>query len=259
MTDDTDTDTDEFGLVARWTADAIEHFDNDHSIPAACRGSGGPGAMDWLAGWLLDGQSTRFVDVGAGLGGPGAWLVQQHGVRPVLAEPVVDAVEGARRLFGLDAVVAAAQALPFADRSFDAAWCLGVLSTTTDKAGVLSELRRVLAPTGRVGLVAYVASGAALDEPEGNHFPAWSELLDLVDAAGFRLDENVTLDDLPDPPEDWDERAAAVDDAVEHHHRSDEHWQGAHQDEQKVAQLLADGDVVGHAIRLTVIERPGGR
>jgi len=249
----TETDIDEFGLVARWTADAIERFNDDHAIPAACRGSGGPGAMNWLAGWLLDGRSTRFVDAGAGLGGPGAWLGQEHGVAPILAEPVVDAVEGSRRLFGLDAVVAAAQALPFAGGSFDAAWCLGVLSTTTDKAGVLSELRRVLIPGGRLGLVAYVASGDAINEPEGNHFPAWSELVDLVGTAGFHIVQSVTLDDLPDAPDDWDERAAAVDDAVEQDHREDDRWQGAHRDEQKVAQLLDDGEVIGHAIRLTPV------
>ena len=36
---------------------------------------------------------------------------------------------------GCPSVVALSQALPFADGAFDAAWCLGVLCTTADKAG----------------------------------------------------------------------------------------------------------------------------
>jgi SAM-dependent methyltransferase len=240
----------EFDAMADWTVDSVERLGADHAIPAACRGSGGPAALRWLADWLIADPSSRFADVGAGLGGPGAWLAREHGVTPVLVEPMTRAAEGARRLFDLPALVATAQELPLADGSFDAAWCLGVLSTTIDKAGVLSELRRTLHPTGRAGLVAYVAAGVAIDEPEGNHFLPWSELIDLVDAAGFHLDQSVTLDDLPDAPDDWDERAAAVDDDIEQYHHGDDRWQRSHQDEQKVAQLLSDGEVVGHALRL---------
>ena len=67
------------------------------------------------------------------------------------AHSISGAVAASRRLFGLPGVVAAAQALPFADGSFDAAQCLGVLCTLSDKAAALDELRRVLADDARRG------------------------------------------------------------------------------------------------------------
>lgn len=110
--------------------------------------------------------------MGGGLGGPGAWLTERHGVRPVLAEPMAGAAAGAHRLFGLHALQADAIGLPFGDGSMARAWCLGVLSTVADPGAALAEARRVLRSDGRLGLVVYLAAGdQAVDEPAGNHFP----------------------------------------------------------------------------------------
>ena len=38
----------EFGTVAEWTAEAAVELGQDYYIPAACRGSGSPAALDWL-------------------------------------------------------------------------------------------------------------------------------------------------------------------------------------------------------------------
>ena len=80
-------------------------------------------------------------------------------MRPVCAEPMAAAVRASRRLFGLPSVVAVSQQLPFADGVLRRRWCLGVLCTTSDKAGLLAELRRVLVRGGRLGLLVFVADG----------------------------------------------------------------------------------------------------
>ena len=130
----------------------------------------------------------RVLDDGAGVGGPAGWLAASRGVRPVCAEPMAAAVHASRALFGLPSVVALSQALPFADDSFDAAWCLGVLCTIPDKAAALAELRRVLVAGGRLGLLVFVAVRPLPPPlPEGNDFPSEEQLTGLLADAGLRL------------------------------------------------------------------------
>jgi SAM-dependent methyltransferase len=159
----------EFDTVAGWTEEAVRALGPEHAIPAGCRGSGSEGALRWLADRLGLRPDTRLLDAGAGVGGPAGWLAVERGLRPVCAEPMAAAVRAGRRLFGLPSVIAVSQYLPFADASFDAAWCLGVLCTTSDKAGLLAELRRVLTPGARLGLLVFVADGPLPPPlPEGN-------------------------------------------------------------------------------------------
>ena len=255
MTGQDEDQTDEFDVAARWTAESVGRLGPDHAIPAACRGSGGPGALAWLAQWLLGGPGTALLDVGGGVGGPAAWAMEHHGARPVLAEPMLGAVRAARHLFDLPAVVALGERLPLADGSFPAAWSLGVLDTTPDKAGLLAELRRVLMPGGRAGLVAYVAGGPVPDAPEGNEFPTGTELRALLDGAGLAVVETVPVADLPDDPPAWKRRDRRVQDDIEARHGDDERWKRARADEDKVAELLADGRVTAHAVRLEATSR----
>src|SRR3954452_15429753 len=176
----------EFDTVGGWTEEAVRALGPEHAVPAGCRGSGSEGALRWLADRLELRPGTRMLDSGAGVGGPAGWLAAEGEVRPVCAEPMAAAVRASRRLFGLPSVAALGQQLPFADDSFDAAWCLGVLCTTSDKAAALAELRRVLRRGGRVGLLVFVADGPLTPPlPEGNEFPAEDELLRLVGEAGF--------------------------------------------------------------------------
>jgi SAM-dependent methyltransferase len=255
MTGQDEDQTDEFDVAARWTAESVGRLGSDHAIPAACRGSGGPGALAWLAQWLLAGSGTALLDVGGGVGGPAAWAMEHHGARPVLAEPMVGAVQSARHLFDLPSVVSTGERLPLVGGSFPAAWSLGVLDTTPDKAGLLAELRRVLVPGGRAGLVAYVATGPVRDAPEGNEFPTEAELLGLLDGAGLTVVELVAVADLPDDPPEWKRRDQRVQDDIEAHHGDDERWKRARADEDKVAELLSDGRVTGQALRLEAAPR----
>ncbi|MGY1615295.1 class I SAM-dependent methyltransferase [Geodermatophilus sp. SYSU D00691] len=242
----------EFGTVAAWTEQAVRALGPEHAIPAACRGSGSEGALRWLADGLGLRAGSRVLDDGAGLGGPAGWLAAERGVRPVCAEPMADAVAASRRLFGLPAVVAAAQALPFADGAFDAAWCLGVLCTLSDKAAALAELRRVLADGGRLGLLVFVADGPLTNPvPEGNEFPSTAETGSLLAAAGFRVVATGEAD-LRDSPPEWDARADAVDDEVARRHGDAPELREAREQAGRVAALLGAGELrpwLGMAVR----------
>jgi SAM-dependent methyltransferase len=138
-------------------------------------------------------------------------------------------------------VVALSQDLPFADGSFDVAWCLGVLCTTSDKAGALAELRRVLRPGARLGLLVFVADAPLPPPlPEGNEFPSEDELLGLLGDAGFSVQESADAD-LSDSPDDWNERADAVDAEVERRHGNDPAFRQAQENARRVGRLLSDG------------------
>jgi len=89
----------EFDTVAEWTAEVAESLGPQYRIPAACRGSGRPSALDWLLAGLAPRPGDLLIDVGAGLGGPAAYAAERTGVRPVLAEPEPDACRAAARLF----------------------------------------------------------------------------------------------------------------------------------------------------------------
>jgi SAM-dependent methyltransferase len=233
----------EFGTVAGWTEEAVLALGADHAVPAGCRGSGSEGALRWLADRLRLRPGTSVLDDGAGVGGPAGWLADAVGVRPVCAEPMPEAVHAARRLFGLPAVVALAQQLPFPDASFDAAWCLGVLCTTAAKGELLAELRRVLAPGGRAGLLVFVADGPlTLPVPEGNTFPAERETRDLLAAAGFAVEDAADAD-LADSPAGWTERADAVEAEIDRRHGGDPRRREAAEQAGRVGRLLSAGEL----------------
>jgi SAM-dependent methyltransferase len=233
----------EFGTVAGWTEEAVLKLGPEHAVPAGCRGSGSEGALRWLADALAVRPGDRVLDSGAGVGGPAGWLAAERGVRPVCAEPMAPAVHASRTLFGLPAVVALSQALPFADGSFDAAWCLGVLCTTDEKGPLLAELRRVLVDGGRLGLLVFIADEPLPPPlPEGNSFPSSAEVERLLKVAGFRITGTAEAD-LADNPPGWQQRADAVDAEVRHRHGDDPQWAQAQEQSQRVGRLLGSGSL----------------
>ncbi|MEV6157055.1 class I SAM-dependent methyltransferase [Nonomuraea sp. NPDC052129] len=149
----------EFDDVAGWTADAVELLGERHAVPAACRGSASPAALAWLAEACELAPGMRLLDVGAGVGGPAAWAAERFGVRPILIEPMPAAGHAAARLFGLPIIAADGREIPLRTATADAAWCLGMLCTVRDKAGVLREIHRVLKPGASLGLSVVVARG----------------------------------------------------------------------------------------------------
>jgi ubiquinone/menaquinone biosynthesis C-methylase UbiE len=94
----------------------------------------------------------RAIDVGCGTGALTTELARRLGAAAVAAvdpsEPSVRACAGA--IPQADVRVGSAEALPFADDSFDAALCQLVVNFMTDAHTGVSEMRRVTRPGGTV-------------------------------------------------------------------------------------------------------------
>lgn len=254
MTDD-EPMADEFDTMAAWTADAVVQLGPEHAIPAACRGSGSPDALYWLAGRLGLRPGLRLLDCGAGVGGPAELAARRYGVQPVLAEPMTAACRASARLFGQPVVAAAGERLPFADGVFDVVWSLGVLCTVPDQAGLLAELRRVARPGAPVGMLVFLRTVDQLPEqPEGNSFRTAEELAALLAEAGLSVTEQAELADFADPEPDWQAAVDRVTELVERQHGNDHRWQIAHQQEQTIGRLISEGLVAG---RLLVLQPAG--
>jgi SAM-dependent methyltransferase len=244
----------EFGTVAEWTAEVVSELGPDYAIPAACRGSGQPAALDWLLAGLDPAPGSRLVDVGAGLGGPDAFAAAEAGVWPLLLEPEHAACRAAARLFSLPVIQADATALPLADGRVDAAWSLGVLCTLPGRdaqLAMLRELRRVVRPGGRIGLLVYVATRLPLDDPpEGNCFPAGDDLDALIREAGLQVLRAADAHRMSSPPADWRDRTEAVE--RELHRRFGRTPQLRTSDEQseRIGQLLESGQLIPQVLVL---------
>jgi SAM-dependent methyltransferase len=240
---------DEFDTMPLWTADAVAEVGRDAAVPAACRGSGTPAALRWLAGGMGLSEDIRLLDSGAGVGGPSELVARELGVSPVLVDPMVGACQAAARLFGRPVAAAAGERLPFGTDCFDAAWSLGVLCTVPDKPPVLAELRRVVRRDSPVGFLVFVRGRRTLPErPEGNYFPDLEELSALLDGAGLPIVDRAPLVDFPEPPAPWQHLVDRVDAVVERDHGRDERFRSAQQQQESIGRLLADGLVTGHLV-----------
>lgn len=239
----------EFGTVAEWTAEVARDLGPSFHIPAGCRGSGSPAALDWLTEHLDLDDGQTFLDSGAGVGGPAAYLQQQVSVRPVLAEPEAGACRAARTLFGYPTVQASATELPFADRSCDAGWSLGVMCTIDNHLQFLTELNRVI--RGRIGVLVFVAAEPEpAGQPEGNHFPTREPLMQHIDRSGLRVVHRRGTAEMPAIPEQWQHQMDTVADELARRHRQERAWQLAEHQSGLMGALLDDGAVTGELLVL---------
>jgi SAM-dependent methyltransferase len=244
---------DEFDTVASWTSEAVAELGDEYALPAACRGSGSPAALDWLAAAMGLTAGIRLLDSGAGVGGPAEYVARSVAASPVLTEPMPGACRAALNLFGNPVVVADGSALPFGDDAFDGAWSLGVLCTLEDKRAYLSELARVVGAGGRVGLLVYARTVEDLpDQPEGNHFPSRAELAADLQACGLSVLDEVLLTDVAGTPEDWQDAAAKVEAAIERRHGQDERWRRARDQQDTMTALIEEELVAGVLISCSV-------
>lgn len=243
----TDAMSAEFDTVAEWTAQVCTRLGADYYLPAACRGSGSPQALDWLINRLGLAPGSTLLDSGAGVGGPAAYAVHTGAVHPVLVEPEAGACRAARRLFGFPVLQASGSELPIADGTFDAAWSLGVLCTMPDQLGLLTELRRVVRPGGGIGLLVFVATRdiAAEEQPDGNKFPTGESLHHLFDQAGLAVVEQQVASELDAAPQDWERRADEVDAEMAARYAEHEAWKVSQQQSERMGALLGEGAVVG--------------
>ena len=244
----------EFDTVAEWTAEVAACLGPEYRVPAACRGSGQPAALDWLLAGLRPAPGDQILDVGAGLGGPAAYAAGQSGVRPVLVEPEPGACRAAARLFDAPVIQADATALPFADASVGLAWCLGVLCTAPGydaQLAMLSELHRIVRPGGRIGLLVYLAVTPQLDHPpEGNHFPASGDLNSMLRRAHLSVLAVADTREMPGPPSGWRDRAAAVERELRRRFGSTPQLSAASEQSDRIGRLLGSGQLTSQVIML---------
>jgi SAM-dependent methyltransferase len=249
----------EFDTVAEWTAEAARALGADFFLPAACRGSGSPAALDWLISALDLSTGDVLLDCGAGVGGPACYAVQKRQVRALLAEPEAGACRAAANLFSLPVVQASGSGLPIADHAVDAAWSLGVLCTMDDQLGLLSELRRVVRPPGRIGLIVYVATADIPDDeqPDGNRFPTLASLEELFHHARLTVVEQRRATELDATPSDWQRRVDDVEAEMARRHGHQKAWTMAEEQSARMGNLIGDGKVQAtlFSVRHTPIDR----
>jgi SAM-dependent methyltransferase len=270
MTDVDDPMTAEFDTVAEWTAQVARALGPEYFIPAGCRGSGQPSALDWLLKGMLEGvrptadepqppTGELLIDVGAGVGGPAAYAAERTGVRPVLAEPEPGACRAAASLFGAPVVQADAVALPWPDASARLIWSLGVLCTATDpehQLAMLREMRRVLRPGGRIGLLVFLATTLRLDDPpQGNHFPTPDQLTALLEHANLEIVRQAHAGDLPPPSPDWQDRTAAVERELQRRFGRTAPLATASEQSDRIGRLLSSGQLTSQLLILRGIDR----
>jgi len=200
----------EFDVEAAALADRMAAMDIDDRMAAACRGSANPAALAWLAEELSIAPTTKVGDLGAGLGGPAAWLQRRWGCSIVAVEPAQGAVMGAQRLFDLVVVQAAAHHLPFADAAFDIGLLLGVVSVVDDLGAVLRESARV---ANRLGVLDYCSTSSATVAAGGSTFRTPEGLAAAFRADGWVVDQIVSID-VPTPTP-WGRAADAAQGGVD--------------------------------------------
>jgi SAM-dependent methyltransferase len=238
----------EFDTVAAWTAEVARGLGPAYHMPAGCRGSGSPAMMRWFLDRLDLFPGARFLDCGAGVGGPAAFAAEEANLLPVLTDPESGACEAARALFGFP-VVQAGSELPFRTDVFEAAWSLGVVCTTHDQPLLVAELHRVLAPEGRLGLLVFVAQTGQLSEsPSGNSFPTDERLSELLAGAGLRVTDSATVPEFAAGPSLWQERVDAVEAELERRHAGDPAWQTANRQAAIIGRLLSAGELLATMI-----------
>jgi ubiquinone/menaquinone biosynthesis C-methylase UbiE len=117
-------------------------------------------AEEWrtFAGWLGVTEGSRVLDVGCGSGGPALYLAQAFLAQVTGADHNPEATATATRLAeqqGLSArsrfvTADAGRPLPLDAGRFDAIVCIDAINHLPDRAGVLRDWHRLLAPGGRL-------------------------------------------------------------------------------------------------------------
>jgi ubiquinone/menaquinone biosynthesis C-methylase UbiE len=102
---------------------------------------------------------SSVADVGAGTGALAAVLVSR-GLQVAAADPSPQFVEALRaQLPDVDAQVAPAETLPWADESFDASLAQLVVSFMSDAPAGMREMRRIVKPRGTVAVCMWDREG----------------------------------------------------------------------------------------------------
>lgn len=194
----------EFDQQASAIADLIPSLPEADRIAAACRGSGNPAALSWLAEGLRLDESTTVVDLGAGLGGPSAWLHKHYGCHCINLE--VASRAAAADIFATPTICGSAEQAPIRTDSVDVALLLGVLSVVARAELVLREACRI---ARRLGVLEYCSTTDTAVGAGGSTFLPAEHLRDQVSAADWDIVQMIAVS-VP-PPTTWTDAAELID------------------------------------------------
>lgn len=146
--------------------------------------------------WLVEGSAGRVLDLGTGTGRDLPLL--PPGVRAVGVDPHRAGLRRARRRApSVPLVVAAAEALPFRDGTFDTVLSSLVLCSVDDPGRALAEIRRVLRAGGTFRMMEHVRAAGVVGRLQDLLQPAWTAIAGgchpnreterAVEAAGFQV------------------------------------------------------------------------
>lgn len=166
------------------------------------------GVLEWLAAQ----PGERILDLGCGDGQLTRRIVDA-GANVAGVDSSPEMVTAARAL-GIQAEVAGAEALPHADRSFDAVFSNAALHWVRDQDAMMAEVRRVLKPGGRfvaemgghgniaaihIALIAVLIRHGFGDREEGvNYYPTPESYSRRLVRHGFTV-EQIALIPRPTP------------------------------------------------------------
>ena len=173
------------------------------ALGQVAKGLTGPGMAEEvrIARLLLGlGEGERVLDVACG---PGNF--SREFARAVGADGLVAGIDASRTMLergaeenrragvaNLVLIRGDATALPFTDGSFDAACCFAALHLFADPFAALDEMRRVLAPGGRIALMTSVRRQLTLrplkpviERASGMRLFEGDEIVDALEARGF--------------------------------------------------------------------------
>ncbi|MER7008878.1 methyltransferase domain-containing protein [Dactylosporangium sp. NPDC000555] len=160
---------------------------------------------NWFGGgrqWLAARAQGRVLEVAIGTGLNLPFYPAEVTITGVELSPAMLAIARQRAAdlgLGVDLHEGDAQALPFADASFDTVVCALSLCTIPDPTAAIAEMKRVLVPGGRLLLLDHIASTwpplhaaqwlleRLTIRAAGEHFTR--RQLPLVRAAGFEIVE----------------------------------------------------------------------
>lgn len=109
-------------------------------------------SLDWLTGVLVVGHETKVLELGAGTGKFTKLLARTGAVLTAL-DPVPEMLTAlAQEMPGAQTINAQAEAIPMEDASVDVVICAQCFHWFANEQA-LSEIKRVLKPGGRLGLI----------------------------------------------------------------------------------------------------------
>jgi len=179
-----------------------DHLDAEALTPAEEFHTFGRPATIALAEAAAITAADQVIDVGSGLGGPARFLARTYGCHVLgidLTQELCDvATDLTRRVGQADRVELRqgnALALPVNSGTFDVAWTQHVSMNIGDKAGLFSELRRVLRPGGRLAFFDILAGSESpihfpvpwSDDPTNSFLASSDQTRSLLGDAGFEV------------------------------------------------------------------------